>query len=223
MMDRKSLLLPLLLALLSISAAAEEFSARYPAGSITTREQADAAVKATQQEEQRLHKLYADRDAACYGQFLVNDCREKVRRERELALRDGKRVEVEAKDTRRRLDQQDLERRRAEEQKQREATAGEREQREKAARSGLEQRQSQSADRAAGAITPEQAARNQAEYERKQKEHAERVAKEQQRAAQSSQNAAEYKQKQVDAAKHAEESAAERKQREEKRAERKKA
>lgn len=219
----RSTLFLLLLSCVAGAALSQEFGARYPAGSIATREQADRAIKAAQQEEERLRKLYEARDTECYSRFLVNDCREKVRRERELALRDVRRVEVDAKGTRRKLDQEDLERRRAEDRKQQQSTAAEREQREKAQSDALDQRKSDAAERAAGATTPDQAARNKADYERRQKEHADRLAQEQARAAERAANAAAYQDKQAEAAKRAETNAAEVKRREERRAERKKA
>jgi hypothetical protein len=115
------LLILAILMLLQGDARAEDFATRYPAGSITTREQADAVIKAAREEEDRQKKLFDARDAECYRAILVNDCREKVRRERELARREVQRAELEAKDTKRRLDQEDLARRRAEEERQRAA------------------------------------------------------------------------------------------------------
>jgi hypothetical protein len=87
------LLIALLVAAL---ASAQEFSARFPPGSITTREQADQAIEAAQKEEARLEKEFSAREAECYRGFFVNDCREKVRVDRELARRDVRRIEVEA-------------------------------------------------------------------------------------------------------------------------------
>ncbi len=151
------LLILVVLTLLTGHARAEDFAVRFPAGSITTREQADAALKAAQQEEERQKKLFDARDAECYRAILVNDCREKVRRERELARREVQRIELEAKDTKRRLDQQDLAKRRAEEDKQRAAEEAGRADKEAAARKQAEQRSSEAAAKAAPK-TPEQEA-----------------------------------------------------------------
>jgi hypothetical protein len=210
----------LVLVLLTGQARAEDFATRFPQGSITTREQADAALKAGQLEEERQRKLFDARDAECYRAILVNDCREKVRRERELARRDVQRIELEAKDTKRRLDQQDLAKRRAEEEKQRAAEEAGRADKEAAARKQAEQRSSEAAAKAA-AKTPGEAEQNRADYERKQQEHAAKLKQEQQDAAKRAQNAAEYQQKQVDAAKRAADAEAERKKREARRVERK--
>jgi len=201
--------LPVLL-LLALPAAAQDLSARFPAGSITTREQAEAALEAARQEQARLDKEFAARDAECYRKFLVNDCRETVRRERELARREVRRVELEAGDTRRLLDQQESEQRRA---AQREAQERQREDR----AAGAAQPKTGSASKP---LTDEQIERNRAEYEAKQKAHAERLAKEQADAGTRAQNAEAYRQKQADAAKRAADNEVERKQREQRRARR---
>ena len=83
----------------------------------------------------------------CYREILVNDCRSKVRRDRELARREAQRVELEAKNTQRRLDHEDLMRRRAEQEKQQAAEAEARRANEEKSRSEAEQRQ-QKADEA---------------------------------------------------------------------------
>lgn len=220
-MTVRSFLLTLCL-LLPAVVAAQDFGSRFPAGSITTREQASQALSAAEKEYARVQMEFDARDAQCYREILVNDCRSKVRRDRELARREVRRVELEAKDTQRRLDHEDLMRRRAEQDKQQAAEAEARRAQEAKSRSAAEQRQQKADETSKGTLTPEEVERNRAEYERKQKEHAARLAKEQQEAAQRAQNAAEYQKKQEEAAKRAEVNAAERKRREERRAERKK-
>jgi hypothetical protein len=218
--------MPKLLLIIGIFAAcaalAQEFSSNYPAGSITTREQAAQALAAAEKEQARLAREFDARDAECYSKFFVNSCREKVRRERELARRDVGRVELEAKETRRRLDQEDAARRRAEQDRQQAAEDEARRAREAEARMQAKQRQDKALEASKGGLSPEEEERNRAEYERKQREHAERLAKEQQGAAERAQNATAYQQKQAEAAKRAEASAAEQKRRENRRAERKK-
>ena len=144
---------------------AADFAERYPPGSITTRAQADQAIAAAEQEQARQKQVFDQRDQDCYRQILVNDCREKVRREREGARREVRRVELEAKDLRRKLDEEDLQRKRAEQQKQQPAT-------DEARRARAAEAQKQN-DKAAGGAKPpateEEIARNRAEYERKQK------------------------------------------------------
>src|SRR4249920_4166926 len=198
-------------------AIAADFAEQYPPGSITTRAQADQAIAAAEKEQTRLKQVFDQRDQDCYRQILVNDCREKVRRDRETARRDVRRVEVEAKDLRRKLEQEDNERKRAEQQRQQPATDAARE----AKAAEAQKRQDKAAGGAKPPATEEEIARNRAEYERKQKEHADRLAKEQQRATENAKNVAEYEQKQADAAKRAEANAAERKKREERRAQHK--
>jgi hypothetical protein len=213
-------ILPFILLAWSV-AQADDLSTRYPAGSITTREQVRAALDAAAQEHARLNKDFAERDAACYSKFLVNDCRSAVRRERELARRQVNQVELEAKETRRRLDQEDAARRRAEQDKQQAIEDEGRAAREARAQAQAKQRQDNALAAARKGLTPEEEASNRAAFERKQTEHAERLAKEQAGAPERSQNAAAYEQKQADAAKRAEASAAEAKRRQTRRAERK--
>jgi len=218
--------LPLLL-LLALPAAAQDISSRFPAGSITTREQAEAALAAASKEQARIEKEFDARDAECYRRFLVNDCRETVRREREIARREVKRVELEAGNTVRLLDQQEVEQRRAVQREQREAQDQQREPRAAQpapATATPPQPRSQprepAADSASKPLTDEEIARNRADYEAKQKAHAERLAREQAEAATRAQNAEAYRQKQADAAKRAADSEAERKLREQRRARR---
>ncbi|MCU0769271.1 MAG: hypothetical protein MUD07_07785 [Burkholderiaceae bacterium] len=135
------------LLLLTLPALAQTagFGERFPAGSIGTRSQADAAIAAANAEEARLAREFDARDAECLTRFLVNDCKEKVRRERELALRDVRRVELEARDTRRRLDQEDLARRRAEQAQAEAAEAQARRDREAASAASQRERQQKAA------------------------------------------------------------------------------
>ncbi|HTN48153.1 MAG TPA: hypothetical protein VMK32_01860 [Burkholderiaceae bacterium] len=210
-----------LVALVAASTAhAQDFLSRYPSGSITTRQQADQAIAAAQKEQARLKQVYDERDKDCYRQILVNDCREKVRRERESARNDVHRVELEAKDLKRKLDYEDLQRKRAEQQEGQPAADEARKAREAAARADTQQRQDKAAAAKPG-LTSEEIERNKADLERKQQEHAQRLAKEQQHAAEAPKKVTEYEQKQADAAKRAEANAVERKKREERRAQRK--
>jgi len=217
--------LPVVL-LLALPAAAQDFLARFPAGSITTREQAEAALAAAGKEQTRIEQEFAARDAECYRRFLVNECRDTVRRERELARRDVRRVELEAGDTRRRLDQQEAEQRRAAQREQHEAQDRQRDQRagEAPQPSGGIASPPQARPPAAGSaskpLTDEEIARNRAEYDAKQKAHAERLAREQAEAGTRAQNAEAYRQKQAEAEKRAADNEAERKLREQRRARR---
>jgi len=190
-MRMRTLLLGLLL--LPALTAAQDFGARFPAGSVKAREQASQALEAVETEYARLKAEFDARDAQCYREILVNDCREKVRRDRELARRDVHRVELEAKDTRRRLDHEELLQKRAEQEKKQAAEAEARRVKEEKSRSEAQQRQQKATDASQGSLTAEEI-----------------------------ENAAEYQKKQEEAAKRAEVSAAERKRREQRRAERKK-
>lgn len=99
---------------LTVPAAASDFSARYPAGSVRDAKQAQAALKDADAEMARIASRAGSREAECYKGILVNSCRDDVRREKELAERDVRRVRVEARDLQRRLDAEELAKRRAE-------------------------------------------------------------------------------------------------------------
>ena len=99
---------------LALPAAASDFSARYPAGSVRDAQQAQAALKDADAEMAHIASHATSREAECYRGILVNSCRDDVRREKELAEREVRRVRVEARDLQRRLDAEDLAKRRAE-------------------------------------------------------------------------------------------------------------
>ena len=99
---------------LTLPAAASDFSARYPAGSVRDAQQAQAALKDADAETARIAGYASSREAECYKGILVNSCRDLVRREKELAEREVRRVRVEARDLQRRLDAEELAKRRAE-------------------------------------------------------------------------------------------------------------
>jgi len=99
---------------LTLPAEASDFSARYPAGSVRDAQQAQAALKDADAEMARIASRAASRETECYKGILVNSCRDDVRREKELAEREVRRVRVEARDLQRRLDAEELAKRRAE-------------------------------------------------------------------------------------------------------------
>ncbi len=71
--------------LLTLPAAASDFGARYPAGSILDVATAQAALKDADAEMAAIARRAQARDAECYRRFFVNSCRDDVRREKELA------------------------------------------------------------------------------------------------------------------------------------------
>ncbi len=98
----------------TLPATASDFSARYPTGSVRDAQQAQSALKDADAEMARIASRAAVREAECYKGILVNSCRGDVRREKELAEREVRRVRVEARDLQRRLDAEELGKRRAE-------------------------------------------------------------------------------------------------------------
>jgi len=86
---------------------------RYPAGSIATSSQAETALKEADAAMRAIQQDAKSRDAACYRSFLVNSCREDVRREKQLAEREVKRVQLEARELQRRVEAEAVAKRRA--------------------------------------------------------------------------------------------------------------
>ena len=84
----------LLMAVWVLPVAASDFGARYPAGSIRDAEQAQAVLKEADAEMTRIGQSAKERDAECLRKFLVNSCRDDVRREKQLAEREVRRVRV---------------------------------------------------------------------------------------------------------------------------------
>jgi hypothetical protein len=103
----------LLAAIWVLPVAASDFGTRYPAGSIRDAEQAQAVLKEADAEMARIGQSARERDAECLRGFLVNSCRDDVRREKELAEREVRRVRVEARDLQRRIDAEKVAKRRA--------------------------------------------------------------------------------------------------------------
>ena len=103
----------LLMAVWVLPVAASDFGARYPAGSIRDAEQAQAVLKEADAEMTRIEQSAKERDAECLRKFLVNSCRDDVRREKQLAEREVRRVRVEARDLQRRIDAEKVAKQRA--------------------------------------------------------------------------------------------------------------
>ena len=201
--------------LVTLPAAASAFNARYPAGSIRDAEQARTALKDADAEMARIEQNAKSSDAACYRGFFVNSCRDKVRREKQLAEREVDKVRLEARELQRRIDAEQVAKRREEADKARAAEELQRPQKEQAARDADEKRAAElkrrgAADGAPRAQTPGNA--------QDQQRPAQPRLSEQERA----ENVREFQQKQAQAEKHAQEKEAERKKNEERRAEQRK-
>ena len=123
-----------LLALIATPVAAEDFGARYPAGSIRDGVQAQIVLKEAEAEMTRIAQNAKARDAECLRGFLVNSCRDNVRREKELAEREVRRVRVEARDVQRRIEAERVAKRRADDEAARAAEDAQRPQKEAKAR-----------------------------------------------------------------------------------------
>lgn len=200
--------------LLALPVAASDFGTNYPAGSIRDSAAAQAALKAADAEMARIVQDEKRREAECYRGFLVNSCRDNVRRERQLAEREVRRVQLEAHDLQRRLDSEQVAERRAQEAEARAAEDAQRPQKEAAARAANEAR------------TAELQRRNAAENEQRggtsSSGQERRPTQDRLTAAERAENVRKYQQKQLQAEKRAEEKEAERKKNEQRRAEKRK-
>jgi hypothetical protein len=194
----------MLLLVATAAAGASEFGRRFPAGSISDRARAEQALREAEAEEARVARDSAAREAECYKSFLVNSCREDVRRDRLDAERELRRVKVEANDLQRRLDAEEAARKRAE-----------------AAKRPVETPQSSDrGPRPGREIAPEEAARNRAEYDKRIAARKKQQSEEQARAGERADNAREYREKQAEAERRAKGKDAERRKNEQRRAER---
>ena len=205
----------ILTALLVLPAAASDFSARYPAGSIGDDAAAQAALKEAEREMARISQSFKERDAECYRRFLVNSCRDDVRREKELAEREVKRVQLEANDLRRKLHAERAAKRRAEQAEAQAVEDAERQRKNAASRAEIEAREAQikQRDAAAGGSDRKAAAPN----AQTRQPQGDRLT-----AAERAENVRRYEEKQREAAKRAQEVEARRKDNEQQRAENRK-
>jgi hypothetical protein len=182
-----------------------EFGDRYPSGTIKDRAQAEQALRDADAETARIEREAAAREAECHKQFLVNKCREDVRRDTLTAERELRRIRVEAHDLQRKLDAEAAARKRAEPT-------------EPVPRPTPASREPPTSRE----IPPDEAARNRAAYEKRVEEKRRAAADEQARAPERAANAREFEQKQAEAERRATEKDAERKKNEVRRAERRK-
>ena len=134
--------------LLTLPAAASDFGARYPAGSIVDAAAAQAALKDADAEMAEIARRAKTRDAECYRGFFVNSCRDDVRREKELAEREVKRVRVEAGDLQRRIDAEQVAKQRADREAARAVKDAQRPQKEQEARAAAKAREAEAKERA---------------------------------------------------------------------------
>jgi colicin import membrane protein len=214
------LVIGIVLVFQALAAFASDFGDRYPSGSITDPARAASALRESDAEEARIGKDAAAREAECYKKFLVNRCRDAVRRDKLLAERELRRVRVEAHDLQRKLEAEDAARRRAESAAQGARPAGA--DGIEAPRPPREPQPGQPAPHSSTAMSPEEEARNRAEYEQRIADKQKDAAREQARAQERAESARKYKEKQAEAERRAQQKAADQKQTEARRAERRK-
>ena len=199
---------PLVTALLfavALPVFASDFGTRYPTGAFKDRAQAEQALREADAEAARIGREAATREAECHKRFLVNRCREEVRRDTLIAEQELRRVRVEAHDLQRRLDAEEAARKRAESPP-------------PAARPAPTPRESPKSR----AIPADEAAQNRAAYDKRVEEKRAKAAEEQARAPERAANAREFEAKQVEAERRAKEKEVERQKNEARRAERRK-
>lgn len=200
--------------------AAADLAARFPAGSITTGEQARSALADAERADAAAQAEWRDAQERCAHVFFVTACRDQALKARRDVEREARRVRVEANAVERRIDTQARAQSKAE-QAASVPTPEQRAEREAAARAEWQGRQQRALDNAA-----DRAQRERDAAQRKQ-ELAQRVAEQQQRDAERAaqepvraDNVRQFEARQREAALHAEEKAKERAVNERKRAER---
>ena len=208
-----------LLWLAAMPAVAEDFGARYPAGSIVDDAQARAVLKEADAEMARIARDSSARDNECLRRFLVNSCRDDVRREKELAEREVRRVRVEARDVQRRIEADRVTKRRADEQAARAVEDAQRPQKKSRVPDAATAREAEAKERGVQAAKPEKedgaGAFKAAEPDRAS-------AQPRMTAEERAENARKFQQKQEQAQKRAQEQEAKRIENEQRRAEKRK-
>ena len=210
----------LLMALIAMPVAASDFGDRYPAGSIRDGGQAQAALKSADAEMGRIAQNAKVRDSECLRGFFVNSCRDDLRREKELAEREVRRVRVEARDVQRRIDAERVAKRRADDEAARAAEDASRPQKESKARDTSKAREVEAKRRDAMVINeraPAQASPVQTEEPSRPQQSQPRLTAEQR-----AENVLKFQQKQEQAQKRAQEQEAKREDNEQRRAEKRK-
>jgi hypothetical protein len=203
-----------LLTLIATPVAAQDFGARYPAGSIRDGVQAQVVLKEADAEITRIAQNAKARDAECLRGFLVNSCRDDVRREKELAEREVRRVRVEARDVQRRIEAERVAKRRSDDE------AAQRPQKELKAQDATKAREVEAKQREAIATkggAPAQAGQSPTNEQARPHQAQSRLTAEER-----AENARKFQQKQEEARKRAPEQEAKRKENEQRRAERRK-
>lgn len=74
----------------------DDFASRYPAGSIASVQQADAALQDAEKTRAAIQRRFVEQEQACQPKFLVSSCVEKASEIKRLALLGIRPVEVEA-------------------------------------------------------------------------------------------------------------------------------
>ena len=210
----------LLMAVWVLPVAASDFGTRYPAGSIRDAEQAQAVLKEAEAEMTRIGQSAKERDAECLRKFLVNSCRDDVRREKQLAEREVRRVRVEARDLQRRIDAEKVAKQRADKAAALAAEEAKRAQNEEKAREASKVREPQAKRPDSVAVkegSPASASRAQNAEPQGPQPGQEKLT-----AAERAENARKFQQKQEQAQKHAQEMEVERKENEQRRIEKRK-
>ncbi|MEO0318263.1 MAG: hypothetical protein RL404_1940 [Pseudomonadota bacterium] len=90
----------LLVALWAMPASAgpaEELVERYPAKSIASVSQADAALADIKPVREQIERIFADDRKECFERFLVSSCLNDAKEKRRLSMHAVRRIEVEAK------------------------------------------------------------------------------------------------------------------------------
>ena len=201
-------------------AAASEFGDRYPAGSIRDGGHAQAVLKDADAEMARIAQSAKSQDAECLRGFFVNSCRDDVRREKELAEREVRRVRVEARDVQRRIEAERVAKRRADDEATRASDDAQRPQKESKTRDAAKALEADVKRRDAIAArdgAPAQAGKAQSGEKDRTRQSPSRLTAEER-----AENARKFQQKQEQAQRRAQEQEAKLKQNEQRRAEKRK-
>lgn len=90
-------LLPALWATPALAGPEAELVERYPAKSIASVQQADAALNDLKPVREQIERLFAEDRTACFARFLVSACLDEAKDKRRRSMHAVRRIEVEAK------------------------------------------------------------------------------------------------------------------------------
>lgn len=197
------LTIALVLAPVYAESSATSFAIRYPAGAISTNDNADQALADAALERTAVEQRYASEQKECYSRFFATACMEDAKERRRKALAAVRAVEVEANEFKRKARLTERDRALAERLADSDAKRVENEKRAQEAESNPSQKHEHSAPSTPAAQTSSRSSMNTSQRIGRQEAKMRRIqAEESAKAAKREENVAAYEKKQREAREH---------------------